>query len=221
MDTSLDSYIKDKGIRFPGRGRGGRGAGGRGNSNRGGSFRGNRDNGGGFGGRPRGGMIEKRSQTGMSSGSTLYISNLDYGVSNQDIGELFSEFGDIRKFAVHFDEHGRSMGTADVQYVRPASAMEALRKYNGVPLDGRAMRIEISGGMSMMSGSTMRDDGGSFGRGSMGSRRDFGGYGSDRQRGGGFRGSRGGQRGRGRGGRQPAPSKEDLDAELDSMTKSG
>ncbi|XP_075250960.1 uncharacterized protein LOC142343150 [Convolutriloba macropyga] len=222
MDTSLDAYIKDKGIKYPGRGRGNRGGrgsgGGRGNSGRG-NFNRNNSGGGGFGGRQSGGMVTKRSQPGMSAGASLHISNLDFGVSNQDIGELFGEFGEIRRFAVHFDQSGRSMGTADVHYVSPASAMRALKKYDGVPLDGRAMRIEIS---SSMSGGSMMRSGASFGGGSWGSpRRGFGGGGSSRGSGG-FRGSRGGPRGggRGRGGRQPVPSKEDLDAELDTLTKS-
>jgi len=223
MDTDLDSYIKDKGIKYPGRGRGNRGgargAGGRG----GGSFRGNRNNnsGGGFGGRQGGGMIIKRTQPSVSAGASLHISNLDFGVSNQDIGELFGEFGEIRRFAVHFDQSGRSMGTADVHYVSPASAMRALRKYDGVPLDGRPMRIEISGSMS--GGSMMRSGGGGF-SGLRGSPRRGGFGGGDRRGGGGggFRGSpRGGPRGAGRGGnrRQPPPSKEDLDAELETLTK--
>ena len=210
-DVDLDDYIKNKGIRYPGRGRG-RGAG----SNRGFGGRGNQG-GSGFGGGSNrgGGMVSKRPmqlQSGSSGGggTTLHISNLDFGVSNQDIGELFGEFGAMRKFAVHFDQTGRSLGTAEVHYLNGQSAVRAMSKYNGVPLDGRPMRLEISGGMSMSTG-------GGFGNRSGFAPRGEGGF-----RGGprGNSGRGGAGRGGGRGGRKPPPSKEELDAELDTLTKS-
>ncbi|XP_063711535.1 THO complex subunit 4-like [Symsagittifera roscoffensis] len=219
MDTDLDSYIKDKGIKYPGRGgRGGRGRGG--NQGRGGNFGGNRGS-GNFGGRQSGGMIMKRTQPSLSAGSSLHISNLDFGVSNQDIGELFGEFGDIRRFAVHFDQSGRSIGTAEVHYLNPSSAMRAMRKYNGVPLDGRPMRIEISGTVGQsMGGGGFANRMPSGGRGGFRSGNDGRGFGGGRgSGGGGFRGTRGAARGRGGSRRPPPPSKEDLDAELETLTK--
>ena len=155
VDLSLEDIIKKTGISRAGRG-GGRSIRGR----RGGSRRG----GGGIGlsrgpirPRPysfgsserldrwqhdmyRGQLVRDRDRY---SGAKLNISNLDFGVSDSDIEELFGEFGPVKKAGVHYDFSGRSKGTAEVIYYRSEDAEKAIKQYNGVPLDGRPMKIEI------------------------------------------------------------------------------
>ncbi|KAL5733278.1 hypothetical protein ACOSQ2_032970 [Xanthoceras sorbifolium] len=75
----------------------------------------------------------------------LYISNLDYGVSNDDIKLLFSEISELKRYSIHYDRSGRSKGTAEVIYSSRANALAAIRRYNNMNLDGRPMKIELVG----------------------------------------------------------------------------
>lgn len=84
--------------------------------------------------------------SGVEVGTTVYITNLDQGVTNEDIRELYAEIGELKRYAIHYDKNGRPSGSAEVVYMRRSDAIQAMRKYNNVLLDGRPMKLEILGG---------------------------------------------------------------------------
>lgn len=148
----------------------------------------------------------------IETGTKLYISNLDYGVSNEDIKELFSEVGDLKRCSIHYDWSGRAKGTAEVYFSRRGDALAAVKRYNNVQLDGKPMKIEIVGTNIPKPAAVSQVSSGSYGklngvsksapvRGSIG-----------RPRGGGR--GRGRGRGRGKGSNEPV-SAADLDADLE------
>lgn len=58
--------------------------------------------------------------------------------------DLFSSVGTIKQAMVKFDKNGRSTGQAEVVFANKNDALEAIKKYNGVPLDNRPLKISLS-----------------------------------------------------------------------------
>ncbi|MFQ6621592.1 hypothetical protein Gotur_001652 [Gossypium turneri] len=167
--------------------------------------------------------------SGVEVGTKLYVSNLDHGVTNEDIRELFSEIGELKRYSVHYDKNGRSsvsfvfiliasdnsiavIGSAEVVYLRRSDAFAALKRYNNVLLDGKPMIIEIVGANAEVPVSARINVTGTKGR----KKRTVV---MTRRGGMTMRSGRGGGRGRGRGRGKRKPmekSADDLDKELEN-----
>ncbi|KAF7049500.1 hypothetical protein CFC21_058024 [Triticum aestivum] len=151
----------------------------------------------------------------IETGTKLLITNLDFGVSTEDLKELFSELGDVKRCLIHYDRSGRSKGTAEVIFARRGDAVAALRKYNNVQLDGKPMKIEILGTNTPTAPAALPTNNGTYARNVAKRSRARGGRG---RRGGGGGSGSGGRRGKERS--QPR-SAEELDAELEKYHAQG
>lgn len=58
---------------------------------------------------------------------------------------LFSDVGELKEYALHYDKSGRSRGTAEVVFTHQSGALAAINRYNNIQLDGRPMKIEAVG----------------------------------------------------------------------------
>jgi RNA recognition motif. (a.k.a. RRM, RBD, or RNP domain) len=78
----------------------------------------------------------------------IIVHNLDPGVNDSDIHELFSNIGLLDEAFIVYDDSGRHTGTAEVTFTRMDDALSAIKRYNNVPLDNRPLRISLSGNLA-------------------------------------------------------------------------
>jgi RNA recognition motif-containing protein len=72
---------------------------------------------------------------------TMYVSNLGFQVTDQELKSLFDKFGEVTSAKVIMDrETGRSRGFGFVEMADKASE-EAIKELNGKELDGRAIAV--------------------------------------------------------------------------------
>ncbi|MGL6161034.1 RNA recognition motif domain-containing protein [Microbulbifer sp.] len=72
----------------------------------------------------------------------IYIGNLAYGVTSDELNEAFGEFGEISRATVITDrETGRSKGFGFVEMPNDDEARKAIEEMNDKPLSGRNIRV--------------------------------------------------------------------------------
>ena len=110
----------------------------------------------------------------------LYISNLSYNISDEDLRQLFADYGEITSAKVIMDsETGRSRGFGFVELSDDELAKKAIEELNQASYDGKVINITEA---------RPREDRGD--RGGRFNNNRGGGYGSNR--GGGYGSNRGG-----------------------------
>ena len=75
----------------------------------------------------------------------IYIGNLDYEITETDLRDAFSEFGDVAKANVIMDKFsGRSKGFGFVEMPNDAEANEAMSSLNESKLGSRNIKVNES-----------------------------------------------------------------------------
>jgi RNA recognition motif-containing protein len=92
----------------------------------------------------------------------LYVSNLLKDVTNNDLREIFSKCGNLKRCGKNWDRMGYSLGTAIVQFEDTADAKQATKEYNSkiltldVEIDEKTIKVESARLSSRIKRLTMR-----------------------------------------------------------------
>ena len=101
----------------------------------------------------------------------LYVGNLSYSVTEDELRELFAQAGNVTSVAVIKDrDTGQSKGFAFVEFGTQADAQKAIGRFNGQKLGERTLTVNLARPKEERSRS------GGYGGGSRG------GYGGNRDR---------------------------------------
>jgi RNA recognition motif-containing protein len=72
----------------------------------------------------------------------MYVGNLAYGVTEEDLKNAFSEFGEVSSVKIITDKFsGQSKGFGFVEMPNNSEADQAIKALNGKVLSGRAIKV--------------------------------------------------------------------------------
>ena len=106
-------------------------------------------------------------------GRRLYVGNLPFKTTNEDLSALFSQAGPVQDVQVMRDlATGRARGFAFVEMATDEAAQKAIDEFHQFALDGRALVVNEArpktpggGGRSFGGGRADYGDGGDYGSG--------------------------------------------------------
>ena len=90
--------------------------------------------------------------------SKLYVGNLAYSVSNDDLHELFSQVGEVQSATIITDKFsGQSKGFGFVEMTTSEEAANAIRQFNDSELKGRNIKVSEAKPRELSFGGGQRD----------------------------------------------------------------
>ena len=108
----------------------------------------------------------------------LYVGNLSFNTTNQDLNELFGAVGTVESSNIIEDrETGRSRGFGFVEMASQAEGEAAIAQLNGKEVDGRELKVNEAKPQSDRGGSRGGGGGNRGGYGGGGGGGRSGGYG--------------------------------------------
>lgn len=82
-----------------------------------------------------------RSSGGSGSGTRIFVGNLSWSVTSDDLAELYKPCGEVIEATVQEQANGRSKGWAIVEFATPAQAESAIKEMNGLSFMDRDMIV--------------------------------------------------------------------------------
>jgi RNA recognition motif-containing protein len=75
----------------------------------------------------------------------IYVGNLSYKMTDEDLRKLFSDFGTVGESKIVTDrDTGRSKGFGFVEMPNQAEGEEAIKQLNGKEIEGRSINVNIA-----------------------------------------------------------------------------
>ena len=73
----------------------------------------------------------------------IYVGNVSYNSTEEDLGNLFSEYGTVSSVKIIINKHtGRSKGFGFVEMANDAEGDKAVESLDGYELNGRNLRVD-------------------------------------------------------------------------------
>ncbi|XP_061397008.1 nuclear cap-binding protein subunit 2 [Musca vetustissima] len=83
----------------------------------------------------------------LRESTTLYVGNMSFYTTEEQIHELFSRCGEVRRIIMGLDKYKKTpCGFCFVEYYTRADAETAMRYVNGTRLDDRLIRVDWDAG---------------------------------------------------------------------------
>jgi len=86
--------------------------------------------------------IENDRSPKFTGDAKLYVGNLDFGVTEDDIYELFKTVGEVGEASLITDPTGRSRGFAFVTMMTKEEGDKCIEELNGAELNGRNINVK-------------------------------------------------------------------------------
>ncbi|MBS3099266.1 RNA-binding protein [Candidatus Pacearchaeota archaeon] len=72
----------------------------------------------------------------------VYVGNLPFKVGNDQLKEMFSQYGEVTEATVISDKYsGRSKGFGFVTFAKDSDADKAVSEMDGKEIEGRALKV--------------------------------------------------------------------------------
>eukprot|EP00826_Nyctotherus_ovalis_P036984 TRINITY_DN333_c0_g1_i4.p1 TRINITY_DN333_c0_g1~~TRINITY_DN333_c0_g1_i4.p1 ORF type:complete len:470 (+),score=132.30 TRINITY_DN333_c0_g1_i4:450-1859(+) len=79
----------------------------------------------------------------MATNCNVFVKNLEHGMTNKALFEMFKPYGEIFSVRLAQDYKGISKGYGYIQYFNPEDATKAIEAMNGKEVDGKELIVDI------------------------------------------------------------------------------